>query len=92
MRATIGHRLSQGTLATSAEELASALLTWRQIAFRSMRKISAIATLLCMIACSGCAGKPVVEGWLDSRGTTYRESEQEDFGSRTTVKVRDFEF
>jgi hypothetical protein len=57
-----------------------------------MRKISAIATLLCMIACSGCAGKPVVQGWIDSPGTIYRESEQEDFGSRTTVKLRDFEF
>ena len=52
-----------------------------------MREISAIAILLCMIACSGCAGKPAMQGWLDSR-----ESEQEDFGSRTTVKVRGFEF
>jgi hypothetical protein len=68
------------------------LLTWRQMAFRSIHKISAIAILLCMIASSGCAGKPVVQGWLDSRGTIYRESEQEGFGSRTTVKVRGFEF
>jgi hypothetical protein len=29
---------------------------------------------------------------LVSRGTIYRESEQEGFGSRTTVKVRGFEF
>jgi hypothetical protein len=43
-----------------------------------MHNISAIAILLCMIASSGCAGKPVVQGWLDSRGTIYRESEQED--------------
>jgi hypothetical protein len=47
---------------------------------------------LCTLLALGCAGKPVVHGWLDSRGTIYRESEQEDFGSRTTLKVRTFEF
>jgi hypothetical protein len=46
-----------------------------------------IFVLLCVAACPGCAGKPVVHGWLDSDGTIYRESEQEDFGSRTTLKV-----
>jgi hypothetical protein len=56
-----------------------------------IREISAIAVPLCMVT-SGCAGKPVVHGWLDSRGTIYRESEQEDFGSRTRLKVRGFEF
>jgi len=59
-----------------------------------MHKASAasIFILWCILACPGCAGKPVVHGWLDSQGTIYRESEQEDFGSRTTVKVRSFEF
>jgi len=53
---------------------------------------TSISILLCMLACPGCAGKPVVQGRLDSRGTIYRESEQEDFGSRATLNVRDFEF
>jgi hypothetical protein len=34
----------------------------------------------------------VVQGGFDSREIIYRESAQEDFGSRTTVKVRGFEF
>ena len=51
-----------------------------------------IVFLLCVIAGSGCNGKPLVYGLLDSGGTIYRESEQEDFGSRTTVKVRSFDF
>ena len=46
-----------------------------------------IVFLLCVIGGSGCTGKPLVYG-----GTIYRESEQADFGSRTTVKVRSFEF
>jgi hypothetical protein len=59
-----------------------------------MHQVAAISILisLCMFSCLGCAGKPVVHSWLDSRGTIYRESEQEDFGSRTTVKVRGLEF
>jgi hypothetical protein len=51
-----------------------------------------IILLLCVIACSGCTGRPVVHGWLDSEGTIYRQSEQEDFASRTTLRMRGFEF
>jgi hypothetical protein len=45
-----------------------------------------------VLGLSGCAGRPVVQGFLEPGGTIYRESEQEDFGSRSTVKVRSFEF
>jgi hypothetical protein len=53
---------------------------------------AAIILSLGILACSGCAGRPIVHGWLDSEGTIYRQSEQEDFGSRTTIRMRGFEF
>lgn len=55
-----------------------------------MRWTPAILATLLLLA--GCTGKPLVHGLLDSEGTVYRESEQEEFGARTTVKVRTFEF
>jgi hypothetical protein len=51
-----------------------------------------IVLWLCILACPGCAGKPIVHGWLDSEGTIYRRSEQDDFGSRTTIRMRGMEF
>jgi hypothetical protein len=51
-----------------------------------------IVFLLCVIGGSSRTWKPLVYGLLDSDGTIYRESAQEDFGSRTTVKAQSFEF
>jgi hypothetical protein len=58
----------------------------------SRSSLHKIAVLSCAISCSGCAGKLAVQGGFDSGQTIYRESAQEDFGSRTTVKVRGFQF
>ena len=59
-----------------------------------MRWGSAFSILLWLftLACLGCAGRPLVHGILDSEGTIYRQSEREDFDSRTTIRVRSFEF
>jgi hypothetical protein len=54
--------------------------------------IGSILVSWCVIACLGCTGKPLVHGLLEPGGTIYRESEREDLGTRTTVKVRSFEF
>jgi hypothetical protein len=54
--------------------------------------IGSILALWCVIAALGCTGKPLVHGLLEPGGTIYRESEREDFGTRTTLKVRSFEF
>jgi hypothetical protein len=54
--------------------------------------VDSILVLWWVIACLGCTGKPLVHGLLEPGGTIYRESEREEFGTRTTVKVRSFEF
>ncbi len=44
---------------------------------------------------AGCAtnsDKPLVEGMLEPGGTIYRETEREEFGTRTTVKVQALDF
>jgi len=48
--------------------------------------------LMIVLLLAGCTGKPLVHGLLDSDGMVYREAEQEEWGARTTVKVRPFEF
>ncbi|MGB7791388.1 MAG: hypothetical protein WBL39_09255 [Terrimicrobiaceae bacterium] len=53
---------------------------------------ASILLWLFTLVCPGCAGRPLVDGFLDSQGTIYRQSEREDFGSRTTIGVRSFEF
>ena len=54
---------------------------------------SAVSVLLglCTFACLGCGGRSLVHGFVDSEGSIYRQSEQEDFDSRTMVRVRGFE-
>jgi hypothetical protein len=47
---------------------------------------------LWIFACAGCGGRPQVHALLDSEGRIYRPSEQEDFGSRTAIRMRGFEF
>ena len=53
---------------------------------------ASILLWLFTLAGPGCAGRPVVDGFLDSQGTIHRQSGREDFGSRTTIRVRSFEF
>jgi len=45
-----------------------------------------------IVTFSGCAGRPVVKGLFEPGGTIYREPEQEEWGSRSTLKVRGLEF
>jgi hypothetical protein len=47
---------------------------------------------LWLLLLPACAGKPLVRGMMEPGGTIYRESEQEEWGSRTTVKVEGFQF
>jgi hypothetical protein len=57
------------------------------------------ATIGCLLAVAigaiglvGCAGKPLVRGFFEPGGVVYREAEQESWGSRSTLKVRGFDF
>ena len=45
-----------------------------------------------VVALTGCTGRPLVQGLLEPGGTIYQDAEQEDYGTRGTVKVRSFEF
>jgi hypothetical protein len=49
----------------------------------------ALAILLFL---AGCAGRTWVAPYLGPEGAIYRESEQEDWGARTTLKMRGAEF
>ncbi len=48
--------------------------------------------LAALFLLTGCAGRPLVQGLLEPGGTIYRESEQEEWGSRTTLKVHGMDF
>lgn len=52
----------------------------------------ALTALALLLFCHGCTNRPLVRGLLEPGGTIYRESEGEEWGSRTTVKVRGFDF
>jgi hypothetical protein len=51
-----------------------------------------LAVAITAIAMAGCAKRPLVRGFLEPGGVIYREAEQEDWGSRSTLKVRGFDF
>lgn len=53
---------------------------------------SALGAIILMLALSSCAERPLVRGLFEPGGTIYREDEQEAWGSRSTVKVRGFDF
>jgi len=49
--------------------------------------------LIFTAAITGCAtSDEVVQGFINNDGPVYRETEQEEFGARSTVKVRGMEF
>jgi hypothetical protein len=41
---------------------------------------------------SACTNRPLVKGFFSEGGTIYRESEQEEWGARSTLKVKGLEF
>ena len=57
-----------------------------------MRMLSALLAVFAFSGLTGCTGRPLVQGLFEPGGTIYRESEQEEWGSRSTVKIQGLEF
>jgi hypothetical protein len=53
---------------------------------------SALILLVVVVSLTGCTGRPLVQGLFEPGGTIYRESEQEEWGARSTVKIQGLEF
>lgn len=51
-----------------------------------------LAVVVVTTGVTGCTGRPLVQGLFEPGGTIYRESEQEEWGSRSTVKIQGLEF
>lgn len=67
--------------------------------YMPMNSYLRLSLILLIIICpggpfvlSGCTNRPLVKGLLREGGTIYRETEQEEWGARSTLKIRGLDF